>query len=776
MVFIPPPYELMERKGSKGAQIEVSYLGFPDDARQAFQHAVNIWSSLISSDVKIRVRAFWTTMSDPNVLGSASATSLFAGSAINAPVPDVYYQAALAEKIAGKELNADTDFEITVRFNSAIKWFFGLAGGTPSDSYDLVTVVLHELCHGLGFADSFDATATTGSYGFNGIPVIYDTFVEDVNGRRLTNKQYFPNPSPDLRAAITSGSLYFNAPVTLINRAGVKPLLYAPGVFDGGSSISHLSETSTQQVDALMTPFIGRGETIHNPGLLTLSMLADLGWIHTRISHTPPGDTEQNLTGVDLVAAIKSDTILKKNGFKLVYRYGTSGAYDTVSLSLQGREGNISHRLPIPGYNTFVSYYFTAIDTFARAYSYPPGGQLAPLTFFVGADTVRPLIEHNPYPFILSAADTIRFDARINDNLYPVSAILEYSLNNGSVTEVQLEHIGEGKFTGYLLTDDLNLSGSDTLSYRILATDQASSPNTAILPLNGFFKTPVELLFDPVEYYFTAFNQGNGDFIVDGFNVEQPSGFFNSALHSIHPYRSPEIPDKSFEYQAILKYPVIVDESGLMISFKEIVLVEPGEPGALFGTGEFYDYVVVEATRDGGKTWFPLDDGYDSSDNNLWLTTYNSLIVDNNSTARGFPSMFSKRTINLTVPGILSENDVLVIRFRLWSDPFANGWGWAIDDLFIKGLATRVENTATSTLMLFPNPGNGVINVSGISPHLNIESVIVSDASGRIVKRITGKEVLQSGVDISSYKPGIYTITVNLGQQRYNFRYILLGN
>ena len=41
------------------------------------------------------------------------------------------------------------------------------------------------------------------------------------------------------------------------------------------------------------------------------------------------------------------------------------------------------------------------------------------------------------------------------------------------------------------------------------------------------------------------------------------------------------------------------------LSFDEIALVEPGDPGSVFGDPAFWDYVVVEGSRD-GVTWLPV--------------------------------------------------------------------------------------------------------------------------------------------------------------------------
>jgi len=59
----------------------------------------------------------------------------------------------------------------------------GTDGKTPQSMYDLVTVALHEICHGLGFFDSMNTDATLGWYGVSSIPVIYDTFVENLQAQ-----------------------------------------------------------------------------------------------------------------------------------------------------------------------------------------------------------------------------------------------------------------------------------------------------------------------------------------------------------------------------------------------------------------------------------------------------------------------------------------------------------------------------------------------------------------------------------------------------------------
>ena len=123
-----------------------------------------------------------------------------------------------------------------------------------------------------------DTQGTTGSYGIGGYPVIYDTFVENLAGNKLTDTLLFRQNSAELYNELTGGQLYFNGPVTRRYLNGDRARLYAPSEWDPGSSVSHLDELRTAEVNALMTPYIDLGEAIHDPGkLLSLLFLQILG-------------------------------------------------------------------------------------------------------------------------------------------------------------------------------------------------------------------------------------------------------------------------------------------------------------------------------------------------------------------------------------------------------------------------------------------------------------------------------------------------------------------
>ena len=194
--YIPPPDAFFRKGGSKlGGSITVYYSGFSAQAKAAMEYATSILKAMLPADTKCTINASWERISTSGVLAQSTITGYVGGPVINALNPLSYYPVALAEKIAGKSLNDDLQGDITLAVNSSINWYLGTDGQTPVTKYDLVTVVIHEICHGLGFFDSFSSDGTLGSYGINSIPMIYDTFVETYDGNRLTDTLKFNNSS-----------------------------------------------------------------------------------------------------------------------------------------------------------------------------------------------------------------------------------------------------------------------------------------------------------------------------------------------------------------------------------------------------------------------------------------------------------------------------------------------------------------------------------------------------------------------------------------------------
>jgi hypothetical protein len=765
-IFIPPPDAFFRKTGSKGgASITVIESNLPQQVKVAVDYAASILESILPADTKFTLSVSWEKMTSNGVLANSSIGGYEKGRNIDALNPLALYPLALAEKISGKNLNDSLESDVSLTINSSIdNWYYGTDGNTPSQKYDLTTVVLHELCHGIGFFDSMTTNSTTGSFGYQGYPMIYDTFIENAAGVNLTDTLAIPNNSAALRRELTGGNLYIDGPLLSYFTSGARPQIYAPSTWDAGSSISHLDEYATSEPNTLMTPFIDMGEAIHNPGKLTMSILGDVGWVNTRIIHKAGHDTEQHLNQLLLSVTIVSDTLYDHNNVGAVISYNDFISSDTILMASSGPDGNFSCLVGIPSYNTELQYYFFAKDCFQRIYRSPSLFDTLRYSVYVGADTVKPVLSHTPVTSLLEKIDTIRFIATATDNLGIDTVYAEYQLNDGQLSVIGLKADKDNIYIAELNAASLFLQGGDSIRYRIFAADSATLPNSAFLPDAGYYTIHIEGLNSVLVSYSTDFTgDATEDFINKGFEVANPSGFSGYGLNSKHPYESPEDNNKTIEYTSILRHPLKFKGSGMVVSFNEVVLVEPGETGSVFGSADFYDYVIVEGSENFGKTWFGLTDGYDSRYYKPWETAYNKSIVGYNSTTVGKESMLNSHTIFYKSSGNISDGDTLLVRFRLFSDPYANGWGWIIENLKINPLIDDVENVQPDIpVIIYPNPGGGVIRMSYEHGSENMKPVRYSifNTSGTCIKSdyLTGE--IENIIDISDRPAGIYIIVL----------------
>jgi len=249
---------------------------------KAFQYAADIWAATLVSGVTIDVDA---TM-DPLSCDATSATLGQAGpTSVVRDFPDAistgtWYAVALANKLAGTDLAAD-EGDVTAQFNDvigttcpfAVGWYYGLDGNAPPNTIDFVTVVLHELAHGLGFLTLVDDV--TGAE-FQNHPDAFERYLTDdgVGWTTMSDAQR-------QWSAVHSGHLVWTGPAVLANAgtltsgrdASGNVLLYAPDPVEEGSSVSHWDTSLVP--DQLLEPVYTTA--IHEPSLALLA-LADIGW------------------------------------------------------------------------------------------------------------------------------------------------------------------------------------------------------------------------------------------------------------------------------------------------------------------------------------------------------------------------------------------------------------------------------------------------------------------------------------------------------------------
>jgi hypothetical protein len=264
----------------------------------AFEYAAHLLAQILVSPVVIQVDAQIDPLG-PGILGSAGPNTVHRNFS-NALVPNTWYVQALANKLAGQDLDPNVS-DINATFSSTFtNWYFGLDANPPVGQFDFVTVVLHEITHGLGFMPLVDVLTGEKFLGAN------DVYMRWLEHHGATPADY-PSMTDIQRqaASVADPHLHFigaNVQVASgILTAGVTGThvqMYAPDPVQPGSSVSHF--TNTINPDQLMEPGIASGKAIHDLGLAK-PLLQDLGWMFGVGGNLPPRSDVNGDGKADLV-------------------------------------------------------------------------------------------------------------------------------------------------------------------------------------------------------------------------------------------------------------------------------------------------------------------------------------------------------------------------------------------------------------------------------------------------------------------------------------------
>jgi hypothetical protein len=398
----------------------------------AFQSAANTWGATLTSSVPVVIGASWdalTCTATTAVLGSAGAFDIerdFPG----APRAGTWYSVSLANKLVGIDLTPGQP-HIRARFNANLGLNANCLPGTPfylgldnnhGPAIDLVTVLLHEFAHGLGFQ-----TFTSGSTGaqindgLGGKPSIADYFLQDATTNltwaEMTNAQR-------VASAINSGKLYWNGPLVTAASPGVltpgTPLLSVNGPAAGTATGSYAVGTASF------------GPALFNPGVTAEIMPVSDGGA--------TGDACVPLSSADRVAVKGHFALINRGacGFTIKVKNaqdaGAVGVFigDNVAGSPPPTLGGTDPTVTIPA----VRITLAAANTLRTALSHRSrtnsgvfgniglsGSQLQ------GADAANHVLMYAPNPF-QAGSSVSHFDTSAFPNLLMEPAI------NGDLTHI----------------------------------------------------------------------------------------------------------------------------------------------------------------------------------------------------------------------------------------------------------------------------------------------------------------------------------------------------
>lgn len=182
-----------------------------------FNAVLTAWANTLDSPVDIDIEVTWQPLTCQAGMGAvlAGASTTFVYRDDNFPVPDVWYPSALTEAMVGDNLSEEDAGDIFVIVNSDVDagclqpgtgFYYGLDGENPNTLIDLAPVVLHEVAHGLGFANFTDES--TGAL-FMDFPSIFDHFTFDTTLNRTWDQM---NDSERAASAVNTRHVVWNGP------------------------------------------------------------------------------------------------------------------------------------------------------------------------------------------------------------------------------------------------------------------------------------------------------------------------------------------------------------------------------------------------------------------------------------------------------------------------------------------------------------------------------------------------------------------------------------
>ena len=174
-----------------------------------------------------------------------------------------------------------------------------------------------------------------GFWGFGGFPLRYDAneWSAANGGIKLIS---LSDGSTALRTQLTDGSVFLSGS-HLEAVLGRRAKLYAPSGWQPGSSNSHMDENkyAPGTINALMTPVLNNGESIHNPGPAVVAILQDIGWTVAGSATAPGAPQSVSATAGDTNADV-SWSAPASNGGSPISAYEVTSAPGGKTCSTAG--------------------------------------------------------------------------------------------------------------------------------------------------------------------------------------------------------------------------------------------------------------------------------------------------------------------------------------------------------------------------------------------------------------------------------------------------------
>ena len=255
--------------------------------RTATNYGLSLWREQLVGQVPVDINISFVYIDNPLVIGRSYNQPNFFNNGYHVPqFPNTWYSSSLWNQIVGYDATTLRDIRLEFNTNSTeFTFYFGLDGNTFDVDY--VTVLLHEVTHGLGFSSliywdgttqnngRFVYTTSNGSGAYTNYPGIFDRqLYQGANGNiNLTDLN-----QTQRAALVTSGNLFAGRPNSnlLTANGGNRVQMFAPDPWRGGSSVSHWDWSVTHFDNFMRHQY---AFPLHTFNARKIGIMMDMGWL-----------------------------------------------------------------------------------------------------------------------------------------------------------------------------------------------------------------------------------------------------------------------------------------------------------------------------------------------------------------------------------------------------------------------------------------------------------------------------------------------------------------
>lgn len=199
-----------------------------------------------------------------------------------------------------------------------------------------------------------------------------------------------------------------------------------------------------------------------------------------QINHTKLPNTE-NLNGPYTVAAKITGSIGIQEA-KVFWRRGTTGVFDSLLMSRVAADSFVAN-IPGNGLPAIYQYYIYAKDSVGSFATLPGGAPQEVFQFEAATDNQPPVITHTVLPNQYRETWPPTVQATVTDNIGVDSVWVIFRVNyNGTLGQFRLNYQGNDRYAGAFNISSSLLNVGDTVYYRIIAKDLATTPNFGYHP------------------------------------------------------------------------------------------------------------------------------------------------------------------------------------------------------------------------------------------------------------------------------------------------------